>query len=124
MILHVLLLYMPLVALLFLAPRYRGDPKQPLREVLYTLLPFGVLALLESLQLRATGHMIAEWALPLLVALLISATCHGKFVWICRCILVMLSLLLLLDGGYLLMSGYSMSGQTDWYTPFTGMRHR
>jgi hypothetical protein len=136
MILHVFLLYGAVTVVTtatVVTFRRRGDPPLPPWGVFKTLWPFAAIAVIESLQLRASGHLVAEWAIPGLTALFATWCSRSPAVirW-SRWSLAIVALVLWCHGCVLLDRDYvawpravtpGRHAEADWYTPLTGMRH-
>jgi hypothetical protein len=136
MIAHVALLYGSVAAAIVatvLTPRRREDPPLPPWEVAKTLAPFALIALVESLMLRASGHLVAEWALPLLAALVATWCSRSpRVIRRVRILLAIVAVVLWCHGCILLARDHATwpmalspgtHARAEWYTPLTGMRH-
>lgn len=99
-------------------------------QILGTMIPFGILAVLEALSLRAAGPLVAEWMLPGLTVIgVVLITGSLRVMRLGRAALVMLAIFLWVDGNLLLARNYVTQPRTrhrtsvaTWYTPLTGMR--
>jgi hypothetical protein len=105
-----------------------------LRHVLWAVWPFALLEVLEMLNLSASGHLVAQIALPCLATIVVFIFSRSVRVirW-SRWILIGLAWGLWLHGGYLLTNGYMTNPRANilreqieprWYTPLTGLQPR
>lgn len=135
-VLHTALLYGVVTALLILtaATAKRDNFHYELRDVLWAVWPFALLAVVELLQLRATGGLVAQIALPCLATLVAFgfSRSSGVIRW-SRRVLIALAWGLWLHGAYLLADGYMSNPHASilreqieprWYTPLTGLQPR
>jgi hypothetical protein len=114
--------------------RHRGEWTQPPLRVLMTILPYVVIAVLESLALRANGKLLVEWLVPGLAALVVTiGSRNRRVVFWARWFLLLLAVALWLHGNTLLASDYvtrpvgvapGVKLVDQWYTPLTGLRRR
>jgi hypothetical protein len=133
--LHTLILYGGCALAIAVTAVTRRKPRadvHPSSADFKALWPFALVAVVETLNLNADGHLVAEWLLPGMASLVVVAFCHSRTVmrWTRRG-LVLLCVLLWLHGTWLLAHGYvtratpllpGRNVEAAWFTRFTGLR--
>jgi hypothetical protein len=129
MLIHVVVLYGSCATFLALAFATWG----PKRRSVLLIWPFLALVVMEALMLSASGHLVAQWLLPLVTMAVVTwGSESDRLVRVARPILFVVAVACCIHGWLLLGSSYAGRGpvalapgrhaSVAWHTPLTGLR--